>query len=131
MRQRRPVNAALRQPPCVPHGGDPAGGRRALGHGADVRTGRDHPGPFAGAGLGQPVGPAAAQGGQRLHVPQPRAPVPGDQGVAHEDRAGLYLYRTSQRVGGYSSAPRLKSAQVVVVVPRGPGVIGQPSLSAA
>jgi len=34
-----------------------------------------------------------------VHVPQPGAPVPGDQGVAHEDGAGLYLHRAGQRVG--------------------------------
>lgn len=103
MRQRRPVDAPLWQPSRVPHGGDPAGRRRALGHGADVRTGRDHPGPLAGPGLGQPSGPAAAQGGQHLHVPQPGAPVPGDQGGAHEDRVGLYIHRAGQRIGEHSS----------------------------
>lgn len=99
MRPRRPVDAALWQPPRVPDGRDPTGRRRALGHGADVRTGRDHPGPFAGAGLGQPACPPAAQGRQPVHVPQPGAPVPGDQGGAHEDRAGLHLHRAGQRAG--------------------------------
>lgn len=99
MRQRRPVDVTLWQPPRVPHGGDPAGWRRALGHGADVRAGRDHPGPFVGDGLGQPAGPPVAQRGQHLHVPQPGAPVPGDQGGAHEDRVGFHLHRTGQRTG--------------------------------
>lgn len=101
MRPRRPVDVTLWQPPRVPYGGDTAGRRRALGHGADVRAGRDHPGPLAGARVGQPVGPAAPQGGQRLHVPQPSAPVSGNQGSAHEDRIRLHLHRTSQRISEY------------------------------
>lgn len=64
-----------------------------------MRTRRLHPSPLAGPGLRQPAGPAAAQGGQRVHVPQPGAPVSGDQGGAHEDGAGLYLHWTGQRVG--------------------------------
>lgn len=99
MRQRRTIDPALWQPPRVPDGGNPTGRRRALRHGADVRAGRHHPGPLAGAGFRQPACPAAAQGGQRVHVPQPGAPVPGDQGVSHENGAGLYLHRTGQRVG--------------------------------
>lgn len=103
MRPRRPVDPPLWQPPCVSHGGDPAGRRRALGHGADVRTGRDHPGSLAGPGFGQPSGPAFAKGGERLHVSQSRTPVPGDQGGAHEDRVGLYIHRTGQRISEYHS----------------------------
>jgi len=36
VRQRRTADAALWQPPRVPDGGNPAGRRRTLGHGADV-----------------------------------------------------------------------------------------------
>lgn len=103
MRARRPVDVTLWQPPRVPYGGDPAGWRRALRHGADVRTGCDHSGPFAGARLGQPVGPAASQGRQRMHVPQPRAPVSRNQGSTHEDRVRLHLHRTSQCISEYFS----------------------------
>lgn len=99
MRPRRPVDAALWQPSRVPHGGDPAGRRRALGRGAHVRTGRDHSGAFAGAGLGQSAGPPVAQRRQRLHVPQQSrgAPVPRNQRSPYENRVGLHLLRTGQR----------------------------------
>lgn len=63
MRQRRPVDATLRQPPCLSHGGNPTGGRRALGHGTDVRTGCEHQSSLAGVSLGEPSSPPTAQGG--------------------------------------------------------------------
>jgi len=43
-----------------------------------------------------------------VHVPQPGAPVSGDQGVAYEDSAGLYLHRTGQRVGECGNARNFK-----------------------
>lgn len=100
-RQRRPVDATLWQSSRVPNGRDTAGRRRALGHGAHVRTGRHHEGALAGAGVGQSTGAAVAQRGQHLHVPQLGATVPGDQGRAHEDRAGFHLHRSSQRAGEF------------------------------